>query len=143
MPDRLLARLSRLPWVMVEYGAESACDETLARVNRCHTWADTADAVRRTHDAGLPVGLHLINGLPGEDEERILATVDEVNRLPVDVVKFHQLQLIRGTRMALVCPARQASAPRHSRRAVCIAVAPRPAHISALGPQKLPVHTAC
>ena len=101
MPDRLLARLSRLPWVMVEYGAESACDETLARVNRCHTWADTADAVRRTHDAGLPVGLHLINGLPGEDEERILATVDEVNRLPVDVVKFHQLQLIRGTRMAL------------------------------------------
>ena len=101
MPDRLLARLSRLPWVMVESGAESACDETLARVNRCHTWADTADAVRRTHDAGLPVGLHLINGLPGEDEERILATVDEVNRLPVDVVKFHQLQLIRGTRMAL------------------------------------------
>lgn len=101
MPDRLLARLGRLPWVMVEYGAESACDETLARVNRCHTWADTADAVRRTHDAGLPVGLHLINGLPGEDEERILATVDEVNRLPVDVVKFHQLQLIRGTRMAL------------------------------------------
>ncbi len=101
MPDRLLARLSRLPWVMVEYGAESACDETLVRVNRCHTWADTADAVRRTHDAGLPVGLHLINGLPGEDEERILATVDEVNRLPVDVVKFHQLQLIRGTRMAL------------------------------------------
>ena len=101
MPDRLLARLSRLPWVMVEDGAESACDETLARVNRCHTWADTADAVRRTHDAGLPVGLHLINGLPGEDEERILATVDEVNRLPVDVVKFHQLQLIRGTRMAL------------------------------------------
>ncbi len=101
MPDRLLARLSRLPWVMVEYGAESACDETLVRVNRCHTWADTADAVRRTHDAGLPVGLHLINGLPGEDEETILATVDEVNRLPVDVVKFHQLQLIRGTRMAL------------------------------------------
>jgi len=101
MPDRLLARLSRLPWVMVEYGAESACDDTLARVNRCHTWADTADAVRRTHDAGLPVGLHLINGLPGEDEETILATVDEVNRLPVDVVKFHQLQLIRGTRMAL------------------------------------------
>ncbi len=100
-PDCMPDRLSRLPWVMVEYGAESACDETLARVNRCHTWADTADAVRRTHDAGLPVGLHLINGLPGEDEERILATVDEVNRLPVDVVKFHQLQLIRGTRMAL------------------------------------------
>lgn len=100
MPDALLARLRRLPWVMVEYGAESAHDETLERVNRCHTWADTADAVRRTHDAGIPVGLHLINGLPGENEEMMLATVDAVNALPVDVVKFHQLQLIRGTRMA-------------------------------------------
>lgn len=100
MPDALLGRLRRLPWVMVEYGAESAHDETLRRVNRCHTWADTADAVRRTHEAGIPVGLHLINGLPGETEEMMLATVDEVNRLPVDVVKFHQLQLIRGTRMA-------------------------------------------
>lgn len=100
MPDALLERLRRLPWAMVEYGAESSHDETLCRVNRCHTWADTADAVRRTHQAGIPVGLHLINGLPGESEEMMLATVDEVNRLPVDVVKFHQLQLIRGTRMA-------------------------------------------
>lgn len=100
MPDELLRRLSELPWAMVEYGAESAHDATLARINRCHTQADTVDAVRRTHDAGLPCGLHLINGLPGEDEEMMLATVDAVNTLPVDVVKFHQLQLLRGTRMA-------------------------------------------
>lgn len=100
MPDALLDRLRDLPWVMVEYGAESSHDVTLQRVNRCHTWADTADAVRRTHQAGIPVGLHFINGLPGETEDMMLATVDEVNRLPVDVVKFHQLQLIRGTRMA-------------------------------------------
>nr|WP_301203336.1 TIGR01212 family radical SAM protein [Muribaculum intestinale] len=100
MPDALLDRLRSLPWVMVEYGAESAHDATLARINRCHTWADTADAVRRTHDAGIPCGLHLINGLPGEDEEMMLETVDAVNALPVDVVKFHQLQLLRGTRMA-------------------------------------------
>ena len=79
MPDALLAKLQKLPWVMVEYGAESAHDVTLERVNRCHTWADTADAVRRTHDAGIPVGLHLINGLPGENEDMILATVDAVN----------------------------------------------------------------
>ncbi len=100
MPDALLERLRSLPWAMIEYGAESAHDETLQRVNRCHTWATTVDAVRRTHDAGLPVGLHLINGLPGEDEGMIMTTIDEINRLPVDVVKFHQLQLIRGTRMA-------------------------------------------
>lgn len=101
MPQELLDRLAGLgKWVMIEYGAESACDETLERVNRCHKWADTVDAVRRTCAAGLPCGLHLIMGLPGEDEATMLATIDRVNELPVDTVKIHQLQLIRGTQMA-------------------------------------------
>lgn len=103
MPDDLLEELrllSRSAFVMIELGAESAHDRTLENVNRCHTWADTADAVRRVHEAGIPVGLHLIMGLPGESEEDMLATIDEVNRLPVDIVKCHQLQLIRGTRLA-------------------------------------------
>lgn len=100
MPDALLARLRKLPWVMVEYGAESSHNVTLERINRCHTWEDTVDAVERTHAAGIPVGLHLIMGLPGETEEMMLRTVDAVGRLPVSTVKFHQLQLVRGTRMA-------------------------------------------
>lgn len=101
MPQELLDRLASLPaWVMVEYGAESSHDRTLEFVNRCHTWADTADAVRRTHEAGLACGLHLIMGLPGEDEKMMLSTIDRVNGLPVDTVKIHQLQLIRGTRLA-------------------------------------------
>lgn len=102
MPDVLLEALagrSRRRFVMIEYGAESSHDRTLALINRCHTWADTADAVRRTHAAGLPVGIHLIMGLPGESEADMLATVDAVNLLPVDVVKFHQLQVVRGTRL--------------------------------------------
>lgn len=104
MPDHLLDYLSGLRrrecFVMMEYGAESAHDVTLQRINRCHTWQQTVDAVRRTAAAGIPVGLHLINGLPGETEAMMLATVDAVNTLPVDTVKFHQLQLVRGTRMA-------------------------------------------
>lgn len=101
MPQALLDRLAALPaWVMVEYGAESSHDSTLEFVNRCHSWADTADAVMRTHAAGIPCGLHLIMGLPGEDEEMMLTTIDRVNRLPVDTVKIHQLQLVRGTRLA-------------------------------------------
>ena len=101
MPQELLDRLAGLgKWVMVEYGAESACDRTLELVNRCHTWADTDGAVRRTHAVGIPCGLHLIMGLPGEDEDVMLATIDRVNELLVDTVKIHQLQLVRGTRMA-------------------------------------------
>lgn len=100
MPDDLLLELSRLRrehFVMVEYGAESAHDRTLALINRCHTWADTTDAVSRTASAGIPVGLHLIMGLPGETRADMLATIDAVNALPVETLKCHQLQIVRGT----------------------------------------------
>ena len=103
MPDRLLDELTainRLTPVIIEYGAESSHDTTLHRINRCHLWQDTVDAVRRTAAAGLSVGLHLIMGLPGESDGMMLTTVDRVSELPVDTVKFHQLQVISGTRLA-------------------------------------------
>ncbi len=103
MPDRLLselARINRSKPVIIEYGAESSHDSTLALINRCHGWSATVDAVNRTNDAGLPVGLHLILGLPGETEEMMLETVDRCSALPVGCIKFHQLQIIRGTRLA-------------------------------------------
>lgn len=103
MPDELLDYLSELAkskFVMIEYGAETACNATLETINRGHTWEDTADAVRRTAAKGIPCGLHLILGLPGEDEQVMLDTIRKVNGLPVDTVKMHQLQLIRGTKMA-------------------------------------------
>lgn len=103
MPDRLLDELTvinrRTP-VIIEYGAESSHDTTLHRINRCHLWQDTVDAVRRTTAAGLSIGLHLIMGLPGESDGMMLTTVDRVSELPVDTVKFHQLQVISGTRLA-------------------------------------------
>ncbi len=103
MPDDLLAYLKDLSdrtFVMVEYGAESANDGTLRTINRGHTWADTEDAVARTHAAGIPCGLHLILGFPGETEADMLHTIDCCSRLPIDTIKLHQLQIIRGTRLA-------------------------------------------
>lgn len=103
MPDELLAELADLArntFVMIEYGAETAHDRTLSLVNRCHTWQDTATAVKRTKAAGIPVGLHLIMGLPGESRSDMLETIEAVNALPVDIIKCHQLQLIKGTKMA-------------------------------------------
>ncbi len=103
MPDTLLKELAEMRknvFVMVEYGAESFHDYTLQRINRCHTAAQTIDAVERTKAAGIETGLHLINGLPGENEDMILKSVDVVNSLPVDVVKFHQMQVVKGTVLA-------------------------------------------
>lgn len=103
MPDSLLSRLAGLnksKTVIIEYGAESSHDSTLAAVNRCHDWATTVDAVMRTHQAGLAVGLHFILGLPGETRDMMMTTVDRASRLPIDCIKFHQLQIVRGTRLA-------------------------------------------
>ncbi|MCH5319703.1 MAG: TIGR01212 family radical SAM protein [Paramuribaculum sp.] len=102
VPDQLMDELKKLSmhkFIMFEFGAESSHDSTLLRINRCHTWQDTCDAVLRVKNEGFPVGLHLINGLPGEDESMILETVRKVNTLPIDIVKFHQLQVIRNTRL--------------------------------------------
>lgn len=103
MPSDLLAYLSDLArdrYLMVEYGIESTCDETLVRINRGHDYACAVDAVQRTAGAGIPVGAHMILGLPGESRETILSHAVRLSELPLTMVKLHQLQLIRGTRLA-------------------------------------------
>lgn len=103
MPDELLDYLQQLAtrtFVLVEYGIESCNDATLLRINRGHDYAAAVDAVRRTAERGLPVGAHVILGLPGEDKEELMRQAVELSRLPLTTLKMHQLQLIRGTRMA-------------------------------------------
>ena len=103
MSDALLdyiADLARRTFVMVEYGIESANDRTLLRINRGHDFATAVDAIRRTHERGILVGGHLILGLPGEDHAELMRQAHAIGSLPLDMVKLHQLQLIRGTRMA-------------------------------------------
>lgn len=103
MPPALLdyiEELSRKTFVMVEYGIESANDDTLLRINRGHDFATAIDAIRRTHERGILVGGHLILGLPGEDHDELMRQAEAIATLPLDMVKLHQLQLIRGTRMA-------------------------------------------
>ena len=96
-----LGELSAKHYVSVEYGVESCYDKTLLRINRGHTYAEAADAVRKTSEAGINTGAHFILGLPGETREEILAEADLISRLPLTTVKFHQLQIIKGTSMEL------------------------------------------
>lgn len=103
MPDSLLdylEKLNRQCFLLVEYGIESTNDETLKRINRGHTFADTVDAVKRTHARGILTGGHVILGLPGESRTDIVKQAEIVSGLPLTTLKMHQLQLIRGTRMA-------------------------------------------
>ena len=103
MPDTLLdyiEELSHRTFVMVEYGIESANDNTLQHINRGHDFATAVDAIQRTHERDILVGGHLILGLPGEDHAELMRQAETIATLPLDMIKLHQLQLIRGTRMA-------------------------------------------
>ena len=93
--------LSRKIYVVVEYGIESLKDKTLAKINRGHDSEKSKWAVHETASRGVRTGGHMMIGLPGEREEDFLEAVRILSRWPLDSLKFHQLQLIRGTRMAL------------------------------------------
>ena len=95
----LLAGYAKEHYVAVEYGIESCYDRTLKAINRGHDFACTQHAILATAERGLPVGGHLILGLPGESHEDMLAEMDLINELPLTTVKFHQLQILRGTAM--------------------------------------------
>ncbi len=101
--DELLdyfAELSRKCYVMIEYGIESTNDETLEFINRGHDFACAEKAIAATAARGIKTGAHIILGLPRESREVILGHAAKLSRLPIDALKIHQLQLVRGTRMA-------------------------------------------
>lgn len=103
MPDDLLdylEALNRRSFVVVEYGIESVYDRTLERINRGHTHEATIDAVCKTADRGIITGGHVILGLPGESREEMIDEARMLSELPLTTLKLHQLQLIKGTRMA-------------------------------------------
>ena len=87
------------PIVIVEYGIESCYDRTLLRINRGHDFETARRAVHMTASRGIDVGAHFILGLPGETRQMMLDSCSLINDLPLRSVKFHQLQIVKGTRM--------------------------------------------
>ena len=94
-----LASLARDHVVVIEYGIESVYDRTLQRINRGHSFEDAVRAVEMTAARGLTQGAHFIFGLPGETVEDMIAYAPIINKMPLHSVKFHQLQIVRGTAM--------------------------------------------
>lgn len=87
------------PVVIVEYGIESCHDATLERINRGHGFDTARRAVEMTAARGLDVGAHFILGLPGETRQMMLDSCALINALPIRSAKFHQLQIVKGTKM--------------------------------------------
>lgn len=103
MPNELLKYLQEISakhFVLVEYGVESTLNRTLERVNRQHTFEESKETIIRTAEHGIPVGAHMILGLPGESYDETIGHATTLSSLPLTTIKIHQLQIIKGTAMA-------------------------------------------
>ncbi len=96
----LLSDINLTHPVIVEIGIESSHDRTLQLINRRHTWQCAHDAIERVVERGITAGAHLILGLPFETHNDMLTTAKRIAELPLSTVKFHQLQVIKGTKLA-------------------------------------------
>lgn len=96
---KLLKDLNKNYYILIEFGIESCYDKTLKRLNRGHTFATSVEALKKTSEAGIKTGGHFIFGLPGETKEDMLKEAKIISELPLDTIKFHQLQIIKNTQM--------------------------------------------
>ncbi|MDR1170415.1 MAG: TIGR01212 family radical SAM protein [Prevotellaceae bacterium] len=94
-----LSELSQKYHIVLEYGVESCYDRTLKRINRKHSFECSCRAIEETAARGIITGVHLMFGLPGETVQDMLDEVDIISALPIGSVKFHQLQLLKNTRI--------------------------------------------
>ena len=95
-----LANLAKKNFIAIEFGVESTKNKTLDLINRCHSFEDTKNAIIKTVNKNIHVGVHLIIGLPKENEDDILNHAKELSKLPIKTLKLHQLQIIKGTKIA-------------------------------------------
>ena len=95
-----LAELNETVFVTLEFGIESCYDETLLKINRGHDFKTTVNAFSESKKRGIRTGGHMIIGLPEESREMILKEAEILSELDIDQLKFHQLQIVKGTQMA-------------------------------------------
>ncbi len=95
-----LSEINQTKYVMMEYGIESTLDRTLRLINRGHTFDALRKTIEATANKGIATGGHIILGLPQESNEEMLQHADRIAKLPINCIKLHQLQIIKGTVMA-------------------------------------------
>lgn len=102
LPNNVLNYLeekSKQFYVMVELGVESSNNETLAFINRGHTFEESVEAIEKLSARGIHNCAHMILGLPGETRLTMLNQAYELSKLPLENLKLHQLQIHRKTVM--------------------------------------------
>ncbi len=94
-----LADLNKRTYLVVELGLQSVFDETAKLLNRGHTYEEFLHGYRKLKNAGINIGIHVINGLPNETKEMMIETVRQVSLLKPHNIKIHLLHILKGTKI--------------------------------------------
>jgi radical SAM protein (TIGR01212 family) len=94
------SQLAENHYIIIEYGVESCNNKTLQLINRGDSFEQAVEAIEKTHQAGIKTGAHFIFGLPYETVNEWFQWTNIISKLPLDTVKFHQLQIIKNTPIA-------------------------------------------
>ena len=99
-----LAELAERTTLTVELGLQTTNDETAERINRGHTFREFVEGYQKLRAASnkIVICVHLILGLPGEDDETMLRSVRELAALRPDQVKLHLLHVLRSSRLGRI-----------------------------------------
>ena len=92
-----LEELSKRTFLTIELGLQTTKEETSILINRGHTLKEFDDMVKKLRDRNINVVVHIINGLPYEDEDDMLNTVRHLNKLDIQGIKIHMLNIVKDT----------------------------------------------
>ena len=92
-----LSELNERTFLSIELGLQSIHDKTLKLINRGHSLENFEGMVKELKKRKIFTVVHIINGLPGETKENMLATVKYLNKLEIDAIKIHMLSVIKDT----------------------------------------------
>jgi radical SAM protein (TIGR01212 family) len=95
----VLERINRRTYLCVELGLQSIHEGSLSFLNRNHTYEQFLRAFAELRARGIAIVVHLIVGIPGESRRHMLETIEAMNGLRPEGVKFHLLHVLSGTEL--------------------------------------------
>lgn len=95
----LLSKINKIIPVQIELGLQTSNEKTASLINRGSSNEELIDAVRRLRRENIETVIHIMNGLPGEDEADMLNTIEFINKLDIQGIKIHSLCILKNTKM--------------------------------------------
>ncbi len=94
-----LSELNKKTYLTIELGLQTIHENTAKLINRGHDLKTFTEMVKKLRDKNIDVVVHIINGLPYETKEMMLDTVKYLNKLDIQGIKIHMLQILKDTKL--------------------------------------------